>query len=575
MLDAAKERRWREGPLVEINNSEELKSWLRQQLREVSVAFAARAALRVAPVSEMATPDERYWRDIVLPSSRATAVSWAAARYPARETELAARIATAAFVAVGPNDVTSLAANAAAQAVWAAAKSEASNAAARSTAYAAEAAARAANSGAGYSDGFNLKFAEASGADPVTAAFWSAVSFDATRVEDGATASDIAGSPLWPEGQPDRFQSWWQESKAALHAEGQDWQVWANWYDDRLAGRVRDEEYELAYVRIEEALWDQGPAAVNAEIKRRIEELEPPQHGVVQGEARGSGVSSMRGVLVSAAEPAPPAPVPPEPLLVPEIPPHRPAALEPVWSNGKLVLPTRSARTDGDKRTNVAALKALRAELIELGDDVEAEQSNFDKRIAPDLRRIAERISGRPPPQHELFRLAHVKEYLQAYGTTVNDQWPDHLAARYHALTLHIDRTVRQFTSWKAFVRNAEENPLSTEQAAKVPAIAVEAVSAMRDDDAKQFIDREIPEALEQLPQPPQGIAPNSSANPLVLEDVVESLNNIVKEAVAAALDERAKNKEESKPRPARAKVAKGFGDTAKEAATGYRDEAQ
>jgi hypothetical protein len=97
----------------------------------------------------------------------------------------------------------------------------------------------------------------------------------------------------------------------------------------------------------------------------------------------------------------------------------------------------------------------------------------------------------------------------------------------------------------------------------------------MRDEDAKQFIDREIPEALEQLPQPPQGISPNGSTKPLVLEDVVESLNNIVKEAVAAALDELAKNKADSKPRPARAKAAKGFGDTAKEAATGYRDEAQ
>jgi hypothetical protein len=67
-----------------------------------------------------------------------------------------------------------------------------------------------------------------------------------------------------------------REMKAALHAAKQDWQVWTIWYDDRLAGHVRDDERELAYVRIEQALWDQGPAIVNAEIKRRIEELEPP-----------------------------------------------------------------------------------------------------------------------------------------------------------------------------------------------------------------------------------------------------------------------------------------------------------
>ena len=100
------------------------------------------------------------------------------------------------------------------------------------------------------------------------ALFWSAVSIDATRAEEGAAASVIARSPLWPQpqGQPDRLRLLWQELKAALHAEEQDWQVWTIWYDDRLDGRVRDAERELAYVRIDKALWDQGPAKVNAEI---------------------------------------------------------------------------------------------------------------------------------------------------------------------------------------------------------------------------------------------------------------------------------------------------------------------
>jgi hypothetical protein len=255
-----------------------LEAWLRKQPREVSVAFAARVALRVLPLLQTTEPDERYMRDIVLPSFRATAASWAAAKCPARETELAARAATAAFVAVGPNDVTALAANAAAQAVRAAATTDAFNAAARAAAYAVEAAARAADSGTGHSDGFNLKFAEASGVDPVTAAFWSAVSIDATQVEEGVAASVIAGSMLWPLHilQPEPLQSLWQDLKAALLAAKQDWQVWTIWFDDRVASYPRDEERELAYVHIEEALWHQGPANVNAEIRRRIEELEPP-----------------------------------------------------------------------------------------------------------------------------------------------------------------------------------------------------------------------------------------------------------------------------------------------------------
>jgi hypothetical protein len=102
------------------------------------------------------------------------------------------------------------------------------------------------------------------------------VSLDATRVEEGAEVSDIAGSPLWPQGQPDKFQRLWQEMKVTLHAAEQDWQVWTIWYDDRLTGYpFREEERELAYVRIDEPLWAKGPAIVNAVIKLLIAEHEP------------------------------------------------------------------------------------------------------------------------------------------------------------------------------------------------------------------------------------------------------------------------------------------------------------
>ena len=52
--------------------------------------------------------------------------------------------------------------------------------------------------------------------------------------------------------------------------------MWTVWYDDRLAGRVREEKRELAYMRIADELWNQGPAIVNAEIARRVETVAPP-----------------------------------------------------------------------------------------------------------------------------------------------------------------------------------------------------------------------------------------------------------------------------------------------------------
>jgi hypothetical protein len=273
-----------EAELVEIKSSLELRAWLKNQPQEVSIAFFARAAQRVLPLLERGRGGRYnkgdFFSAIVLPVFRMTSLMWFAAQYPNQAAHL--HFNAAAFATANANAVDNLPstdANATFDAVNAARfgfkaafgdfdATSAFDAASSATAWA---------------------------ADPATydaaaarAPFWSAVSFDATQVKKGKAGSKIAHLPLWPNGppswpyrQPEKFKTLWEAMKRTLNSAKEDWDVWITWYEDRLQGRVREEAHELAYVEIDEGLWNQGPAVVNAAIKKRIEELEqePPPQG--------------------------------------------------------------------------------------------------------------------------------------------------------------------------------------------------------------------------------------------------------------------------------------------------------
>jgi len=242
---------------------------------EVVVAFAARAALRVLPMvwkaQGIAYGNDQFF-NFTLAVFRATAIAWVRAIYHIHSREFAAAAAAASYAASAASKVASEGFAYGGRVVPRPAPAKAALAAAYAVDTPTIDSALAAT---------DLAVDSAFEADAVDA-FWSAVSIDTARVEKGATASDIAGSPLWPQGQPDHIQSLWHDLRETLLGLNQDWLVtiqqnwlvWTTWYDDRLDGRVRNEERELAYVRIEEALWNQGPAKVNAEIKRRIEEFD-------------------------------------------------------------------------------------------------------------------------------------------------------------------------------------------------------------------------------------------------------------------------------------------------------------
>ena len=291
------------------------------------VTLSARAALRVLPAVWMARDENfkgDFFADMVLPVFRATGVVWAAAKFPAQAAML--RTAAAAAAAAAAAVDAAFAAFAGAAAAFVAAARAAYSFAADADASAADAFALFASASA-FAASAAAHAADA--ADAVDAAgLWYAVSTDATRVEEGAAAAAIAGSQLWPQHLigPEPLMSLWNEMEAALLAEKQDWMVWTTWYRDRLTGYVREEERELVYVLIEDDLWKQGPAIVNAEIKRRIEEFEPQHYNLpiepsrIAIDTEGVGIGRIGighvGVgrpSIGVAEPKPPTSFPPEP----------------------------------------------------------------------------------------------------------------------------------------------------------------------------------------------------------------------------------------------------------------------
>ncbi|MFZ2493409.1 MAG: hypothetical protein WA208_18160 [Thermoanaerobaculia bacterium] len=257
-------RQRREGPLVDFKIAEDFEKWLEGKPREVAVALAARAVLRVLPrvwMARNASIRGDFRAVIVLPVFRATGVAWSAAKYPDQATKLqgfAAPAAEAAFTAAS--------ANAAAHAA--------------DTIYAAARAAERAAIAIVVNSTHNAAAATDYAADATndTAAFWSALSSDATRIQDKRVKPEVvASSALWPQASPPEINELWQEMKRDLRAAGHDWDVWLDWYDARLDGLFRDEKRERAYVLIFDDLWKAGPAIVNAEIKRRIEPLQPAE----------------------------------------------------------------------------------------------------------------------------------------------------------------------------------------------------------------------------------------------------------------------------------------------------------
>ncbi len=317
------------GAAPRFKDEEGLRRWLETQPSEVCALIAARAALRVLPWAALDVPEhgggegQRRFAAFFAVLFRTSAFTWVAGKYPTRANELRAAAAradadaaaradaaaaytraayarAAAIAAAAADDGLDRAAAASdaraaaeARAIRAAAADEAYAHAAADEAYAhaaavdsiyaaAHAAYAAAHPAAGAAHGFAAAGAAAAVASAVAAAavaaayIWSAVSNDATSIRAGTSVRELAEQPLWPDGvAPDWVAGNWERMRAALPgADG--WDVWIDWYEDRLKGGPVREEIELLYATVPLEKWEEGPAAANAWISAELEKLKPP-----------------------------------------------------------------------------------------------------------------------------------------------------------------------------------------------------------------------------------------------------------------------------------------------------------
>lgn len=257
--------------MVKISDSNGLEARLAGRPREVAVAIAARAALRMLP--HIADYVEQAPADLAVPLAlsmfRAVAVAQvsstsltrgAQVRRPARSAANAVHSARAAAVG-GPVLIRAPTAQAAIAAANAAA------AAARATRAAALAAAAALDTARAAAD----------------AAVRRTIHADISVLDTGGTAPGLKRLPLWADGAPAAFRRNWADLKQTLLSLGDNWQVWTDWYDDILRGadhpdsRPLIEELELARVLIPDADWEKGPNHVNALIVfLEMEHRRPP-----------------------------------------------------------------------------------------------------------------------------------------------------------------------------------------------------------------------------------------------------------------------------------------------------------
>jgi hypothetical protein len=258
----------------DFKDQDDVERWLRGKPQNVAVVFAVRAALRTVPAFARTRDRDR---EKILEVFRSLNAAWAIAAFPGIRTRL-----LEAAVASLTGGVTSEVQRAAENAAGAAAGAQSDAAAVDYTIQTVK---------------HVLDVAGERGRQS-----WQqmllALSKDAEVLDAGYDPVTLAHSQLWPDNKWDADD--WVELSESLITSDRSWDVWTNWYMDRILGHASNQDFEIGRVLIPNEVWQSGENAVNSEIKLQAQALTTTSRGDVdQGTAAKLSSLSLDKVAVA------------------------------------------------------------------------------------------------------------------------------------------------------------------------------------------------------------------------------------------------------------------------------------
>jgi hypothetical protein len=251
--------------------------WIDRQSLEIALVIVARTTLRMIPQIALEVPfaDGYEWHASILSIFRAAAIVTFGAEIEKFDKQYRAAAEDASVAATDAADE------------LASAASDVASIAAAAVAVPSISA-----------KGFYTAISDLTGVD------YEAINADVRFVEEGvsqedkqAFAENLLRAPLWLVGTPPNVHERWSSLRWALPRDEQ-WWVWFEWFEARLAGSENIPPLETIIDSIPEGVWTDGASTINSTIARRI--VESGSRDTLsqqQGSTPIPGPTAIRGVL--------------------------------------------------------------------------------------------------------------------------------------------------------------------------------------------------------------------------------------------------------------------------------------